>query len=264
MRISRPQVRLPQSTPSAARTAAPKATPRAATTAPTRDARDFGRFLQDQGRTNSCGTTSLAMLMSFWKNQAGAYNHDKIDASIRHFDGPTAPTNIVSYLRTQGFRAEAKNNASVDDLRKYLDLGVPVQVLYDPSANPKDVYLHYVDVVDYRTDASGKVTALKIADPAGGRLTEVSVEEFQKRWGNLKAMDVDLGVNNLMIVALPKENTQVRGRDGVVRETKDIALPEGGGNWSWQMKVADGVADTANFFGKVGKAVGGFFNKLFG
>ncbi len=264
MRVTRPTVPTTPRVPASATKSAAVRTPKASTPAPaTRDARDFGRYLQDQGQTNSCGTTSLSMLMNFWKGNAGAYTHQKIDQSIRVFDGPTAPTNIVSYLRTQGFRAEAVNNASVSDIRKYLDQGVPVQVLYDPSADPSDVYLHYVDVVDYKADAQGNIVSLKIADPAGGRLTEVPVGEFQKRWQNLKLKNVGLGVNNLMIVALPKENVPVRGRDGTIRNSNEIALPKGG-DLGWQMKVADVIADVTNWVGKAGKAVGNFFKGLFG
>ncbi|MFN3431390.1 MAG: hypothetical protein ACK46X_15730, partial [Candidatus Sericytochromatia bacterium] len=46
---------------------------------------DFDKFLQDQGQTNGCGTTSLAMLLSYWKGQPGAFTREKIDSSIRHF-----------------------------------------------------------------------------------------------------------------------------------------------------------------------------------
>ncbi|MGC4116759.1 MAG: C39 family peptidase [Myxococcales bacterium] len=243
-------------------TATVKNTPRDSFSAGTADVRDFSRYLQDQGNTNSCGTTSLAMMMSFWKGKPGAVTHNMIDQSIRYFDGPTAPTNIVSYLKSQGFRAEAKNNASVADLTKYLDQGVPVQVLYNPSADPSDVYLHYVDVVDYKKDAQGNVTSVKIADPGGGRMAEVPIEEFKKRWGNLAVKNVGIGANNLMIVALPGQNMQVRGKDGVMRNTDDIALPKGG-NLGWKLGVIDVVADAANWVGKAAKKVGNFFKNLF-
>lgn len=229
----------------------------------TADVRDFGKYLQDQGNTNSCGTTSLAMLMSFWKGKPGAYTHDMIDQSIRYFDGPTSPKNIVSYLKGQGFRAEALNNASVSDITRYLDQGVPVQVLYDPSADPSDVYLHYVDVVDYAKDAKGNVVSVKIADPGGGRLKDVPIEEFKKRWANLGIKNVGIGANNLMVVALPGQNVQVRGKDGVVRNTDDIALPKNGDNWGWKLRVVDAVADGANWLGKTAKKVGNFFKSLF-
>lgn len=229
----------------------------------TADARDFGRFLQDQGGSNACGTTSLAMVMSFWKGVPGAYTHESIDQTIRRFNGPTAPTNIVSYLVRHGFRAEALNDASVADLKKYLDQGVPVQVLYDPSADPSDEYLHYVDVVDYTADAQGNVTSVKIADPSGGTLDEVSIEEFQKRWGNLGLKNVGIGANNLMIVALPGQNVQVQGKDGVVRNTDDIALPKNGNNWGWKLRAADVVADLANLAGRAAEKIGGFFKRLF-
>lgn len=226
------------------------------------DIRTFGRFLEDQGRTNGCGTTSLAMLMSFWKNRPGAYTRNAIDASIRRFNGPTVPMNIVAYLRSQGFRAEAHANASIDDMRRYLDLGVPVEVLYDPDANPRSFSLHYVDVVGYRADAQGAIVSFQIADPAGGLLHEVPVGELQRRWANLKVANLTTGLNNLMIVALPGKNTPVRGRDGVVRSTKDMALPSNGNAWGWQARVAGAVSNAANRLGKATDAMGAIIRRL--
>ncbi len=201
------------------------------------------------------------MLMSFWHGKAGAYTHQMIDASIRQFDAPTAPTNVVRYLKNNGFRAEALNHAKISDLVTYLDRGVPVEVLYDPDANPRDAYLHYVDVIGYDRDAKGEVSSLKIADPAGGYIHDVPVDEFKSRWGRLKFKNVAVGADNLMIVALPEQNKQVRGRDGVLRNTKDIALPAHGNNWGLKLRVGDVIADVANGAGKVVGAIKKLFRR---
>lgn len=226
----------------------------------TYDARSFGRFLQDQGKTNSCGTTSLAMLMSFWSGKPRAYTHQTIDKSIRGFDLPTSPLNVAPYLRQQGFRAEAYNDASPAALRRFLDVGVPVQVLYDPDGNGGDQFLHYVNVVGYQPDATGKPKSFTIADPAGGRLTSVSAAAFNRRWDRLAVDGVGTGLNNVMIVALPKSG-QVIGRDGRARDVSKLQLPRGG-HFGEVPRAIDAAADLGNAAARVTEAVSWSFRQL--
>lgn len=219
-----------------------------------RDVQDFDRFLEDQGATNGCGTTSLAMMLSFWKDKPGAFNREKIDSSIRHFNLFTSPQNVGSYARDNGMRAEVVNKAKVEDLTKLLDQGVPTQILYDPNGDGSDEALHYVVATDYTKDEKGNVTGIKIADPAGGYETTVPIEEFKERWDKLEFMGQNTGLSNVMIPMLPKENTPIKGKDGVVRDSKDIQLPKGG-NLGWRVAVADKLTDVASFASKAGSAV---------
>lgn len=219
-----------------------------------RDVQDFDRFLQDQGQTNGCGTTSLAMMLSYWKNQPGAFTREKIDSAIRHFNLFTSPQNSAKYARDNGMRAEVVNNAKVEDLTKLLDKGVPVQILYDPNGDGSDEALHYVVATDYTKDDKGNVTGIKIADPAGGYETTVPISEFKDRWDKLQFMGQNTGLSNVMIPMLPKENTPIKGKDGVVRNSKDIQLPKGG-NLGWRVAVADKLTDVASFAAKTGEAV---------
>lgn len=222
-----------------------------------RELQDFSRFLENQnknGITNGCGTTSLAMLLSAWKDQPGAYTREKIDSSIRRFNLPTSPQNIVGFAEKQGFRAVAQNNGSVDDLKKFVDQGVPVQIMYDPDADGSDSTLHYVVVTDYEADAKGNVTSLTIADPWGGKIESVPVDEFKQRWDDLGLLGRSTGLNNLMIPVLPKQDVAVKGKDGQVRRSNDIALRKGG-NLGWRIAVADKAFDVANGAGKAWSAV---------
>lgn len=246
-----------------------------------KDAAAFGDYLQGQGDTNGCGTTSLAMLLSFWKGKDGAFTREQIDGSIRRFNMPTSPLNIVKYAEDNGFRSKAVNG-SVEQLQSYVDKGVPVQIMYDPNNDGSDAVLHYVDVIGFEKDASGKVTGVKIADPAmgemgvdGGGIKTVPIDEFKEKWDNLKLKNLPTGIDNLMIVHLPKDNVPIKGADGVVRQSKDIPLPEGG--TGFRVWLIDKVFDAGNGVSKAwdgiktaGKAIagvpgkiGGFFKKLF-
>ena len=270
--------------------AAPEAAPKAAATGrmasdsstlPAADARDalndYSRFKEDQGSTNGCGTTSLAALLSFWKGVPGAYTREKIDKDIRRANMFTSPSNIVKYAREQGFRSEMRNNGSIEELKKYTEMGVPVQVLFEPrneAGNDKDFLLHYVTVTGFKKGPDGKELVL-IADPndpTGSGQREMPIEDFKAQWGNLKVgagpLSVPSGFNNLMLVHLPKENVPIKGADGKVRNSNDIALPkhEGAGIGGF---LADKLADVVNFGAKAVdtvkegfKKVGKFLSKL--
>jgi predicted double-glycine peptidase len=229
-----------------------------------RDARDFDSYIQDQGDTNGCGTTSLAALLSFWKGKPEAYTRTQIDEQIRY--GPdamafTSPDNIEKYAKDQGFRSNAINDGSLDQLKGYLDKGVPVQVLYDPNNDGGDTLLHYVNVTGYNADADGNVSSVKIADPATGESETLDREEFEERWGGLEMKGVGTGLNNVMLVTLPGENTPIRGRDGQTTMSDDIDLPEGGMGFSGA--IADLVSDTVNSLNPV-QDIKNTWNRFFG
>jgi hypothetical protein len=99
-------------------------------------------------------------------------------------------------------------------------------------------------VIGYTPDAEGKVSEVKIGDPATGQTETMSREEFEGRWGDLHMKGVDTGLNHVMLVHLPGENTPIRARDGKTIMSNDIPLPEGGMGLSGA--VADFVADTVN------------------
>lgn len=212
-----------------------------------KDLRDFGKYLLDQGDSNGCGTTSLAMMLNYWKGDKNAFSREKIDDKIR--TGPdqmafSSPDNLESYAKDNGFRSNAISGGSMDQLKGYLDQGVPVQVLYDPNNDGGDSLLHYVNVVGY-TEKDGQIDQIKIADPAGGETKEISREEFENRWSDLELGGIGTGLNNVMIVTLPGENTPIRDRDGNTIMSDDIDLPEGDTGWSG--KIADLISDTTNF-----------------
>ncbi|HYI01946.1 C39 family peptidase [Hyalangium sp.] len=182
---------------------------------------DLGVLAQNQGNTNACGTTSLANVMTHWGKPT---THEQIDQSIRAFDVFTAPDKIVDYARDHGMRAEIKTDASVEDLAKMVDQGVPPIVLMDPDSS-SNANLHYVTVSGYNRDASGKISDVVLADSAGGRRYTMPAEEFQGKWGNLKMGGVSTGLSNVMISTVPADGRSVVGGDGVSRKASDIQLP---------------------------------------
>lgn len=174
-----------------------------------------------QGKSNGCGTASLATVMSYFGNTR---TREQIDEQIRPYDMPTAPDRLMDYARGNGMRAEIKTDGSVDDLARMVDQGVPPIVLIDPDGNGNDVTLHYVTVSGYSRDASGKISELSIANTATGKVEKMSVDDFQKRWGDLKLDGHSTHLNNVMLTTVPKDG-EITGLDGVTRKASDIELP---------------------------------------
>jgi predicted double-glycine peptidase len=200
---------------------------------------DLGVIPQDQGNTNACGTTSLANVLSHWGKPT---THEQIDKDIRAFDMFTAPDKIVDYARSHGMRAEMKVDASVEDLAKMVDQGVPPIVLMDPDSD-NNFNAHYITVSGYNRDANGKITDLVIADSAGGDRYTMPVEEFQKKWDDLKMKGVSTGLNNVMISVVPNDGRKITGGDGVTRSASEIKLPKSSFWSNIKSSVARGVAN---------------------
>ncbi|HEY8212112.1 MAG TPA: C39 family peptidase [Myxococcaceae bacterium] len=178
---------------------------------------------QNQGQTNSCGTTSLAMIESYFGHPT---THEQIDPEIRAFNLGTAPDDIASYANSHDLHASVKNEGSLEDLAKNVDNGVPTMVLTDAPGNkadPKNGENHYVVVTGYQRDASGKITKVNVADPWGVK-REMDAKDFDSRWANSNQLGISTGNSRLMISFAPKSGT-VTGTDGVTRQARDIQLP---------------------------------------
>lgn len=232
----------------------------------------FSAFQQNQGSTNACGTTSLSMIMSWWKNQPGAYTKEMLDPEIRHFNLPSSPYNLIEYARGQGFRAEAKNGATLQDLKQLIDQGIPAQVLINPPKfgvtpsgryipdkftpdDERDLILHYSVVTDYTVNKDGSIDTLIFQDPKAGQFS-LKAADFERMWGNLKVGGQESGIHNMLIAVAPSDDTPVSGKDGSVRAAKDIVLPP-----------TQGVSPGAAWFDLVTKgtnAAGRAGNGLFG
>ncbi len=196
-----------------------------------RPARNLGVRPQNQfdgDARNACGTTSLASILDFWAPGSPIAKHQVLDKAIRQADLFTAPDELLRFARDNGYRAGIKTDASLDDIRRMLDQGVPVQVMVDPDGDGGDITLHYVAVTGYKTDASGRLTGLTITDPGGGEVYEEDADHFTKRWSNLKLQGVETGLNRMMMTYVPEGDRPIKGLDGQVRRAADLELPGNG------------------------------------
>src|SRR5207302_11412728 len=129
---------------------------------------------------NSCGTTSLAMVLSYMTGKP--YTQAQIDKAIRRMDVFTAPKQLLEYARSQGAEAEGYNKGSWDEMMGYVDKGLPAQALIDVSADGSVTNMHYVDIVGHGRDANGEF--VMIHNPATGAEEKLTRAEFEKKWGS--------------------------------------------------------------------------------
>lgn len=176
---------------------------------------------QDQGQTNSCGTTSLATVFAYWGNPIP---REKIDEAIRGLNSFTAPDEIVRFAQANGMRATLKTPATLETLAGLIDRGVPPIILIDPTG-PTDLGLHYVTVVGYQRNKAGAITDLRVADSASNRISTTRAPRLESQWRQLKLAGANTGLDRLVIAIVPNDNRTIVGGDGVARNANSIRLP---------------------------------------
>jgi hypothetical protein len=219
---------------------------------------------------NACGTTALSSVFTYWNKPISP---SRIDAAIRRLDLFTAPDELVRFARDNGMRASLKQGASLEDVARMLDQGVPPIALIEPryNPNPNDLVLHYVTVKGYTRAPDGTIETLRIADSAGGgHEYDLSADEFLQLWSDLRMAGVATGLDRVMISVVPADGRSVVGLDGVSRRASDIRLPgNGAGATLTSMPartVAVGLANIANGArtGDPGKMIAGRIQLLGG
>lgn len=250
-----------------------------------------GLFHLQEQVGNSCGTTSLSMVLKYWQGHTLENTVTTIDKHIRAqgglelnlpggkknipIDGFTAARDIVDYAKTHGMRAGMKNQASTDDLKAYLDKGVPLMCLTDwnfesgsgstqPSGGkPDGKSLHWIDVIgyEYKTNPETKKQEmfLKIGNP-WGVVQDVSESDFTKIWSKLSleipgGKRVETGMDRLFVAMVPRDDDKsIVAPNGKVSRAGDISVPTGDdGLKGWlAQKTSDVLQDVSAFQTKLG------------
>ncbi|HEY9857792.1 MAG TPA: C39 family peptidase [Stenomitos sp.] len=153
---------------------------------------------QDQGLTNGCGTTCLSMAMDYWRPGRPENARTAIDGAVRPFDMFTAPGDLLRYARFHGYRAAMLVDATLDDLLRLLDRGLPTLVLCDRSGSRGDA-LHYMLAVGQE---GGSVL---FADPAGGQFVGLTGSELEALWQDLHLRGLPTCVSRVILVLSPPE-----------------------------------------------------------
>ncbi len=197
-------------------------TSQALTSGPTRipDA-DKMPFL-DQGTQNACGTTTLAMIMSYLTGKS--FTTADIDSVIRRMNTFTSPNDIIEFARDNGLAAEGYNHGSFEEVKSMIDKGFPVQTLIQADKQGMGYNIdgqHYIAITGYETDPVTGEEFILYHDPnlgddpataaVEGGEQKMPVKEFERMWGN-----VGFGFDNYFMAFGPPGSTLPPGRnDGI-------------------------------------------------
>ena len=134
----------------------------------------------NQGSTNGCGTTSLAMIMTYLTGQP--ITQGDIDKAIRRMDVFTSPGDLLEFARDKGLAAEGYNNGTWEEMKGFIDQGLPCQALIsaDGSSNPGS--MHYIAITGYGTDPATGKEFVTFHDPATGAEGKLGLDEFKQKW----------------------------------------------------------------------------------
>ena len=75
---------------------------------------------------NSCGTTTLAEIMSYL---GVPMTQADVDAGIRRMNIFTAPDDMIEFARDHGLEAEGYNHGTWEEVKSMIDAGYPVQAM---------------------------------------------------------------------------------------------------------------------------------------
>jgi hypothetical protein len=136
----------------------------------------------DQGNSNACGSSSLAMIMNYL---GVPVSRQDIDREIRRVDQGLPPQPLIDYAREHGLEAEFYNHGSWDELKGFIDRGIPVQAQINTEADGSKTHMHWVAVVGFRTDPKTGEEQIGFRNSADkGKVDWMSRAEFEKKWSH--------------------------------------------------------------------------------
>jgi hypothetical protein len=109
-----------------------------------------------QGTSNACGTTSLAMLMTYL---GVPETKEAIDSVIRRMDIFSSPEDLMTFARDRGLQAQGYNHGAWPDIEGDAGLGVPCILLIKIRG------FHYVVVTGHGTDPTNSQRYAVLHDP---------------------------------------------------------------------------------------------------
>jgi hypothetical protein len=106
--------------------------------------------------------------------------HD-IDAEIRRFDVFSAPDDLIGYARRAGLPAEGYNHGTAEDLERFIDAGVPCELLISADGSSNLARLHCVVAVGHHRDPQSGETVFTLHDPVQGQI-DTRWSDLERRW----------------------------------------------------------------------------------
>ncbi|MBX5482823.1 MAG: C39 family peptidase [Myxococcaceae bacterium] len=251
---------------------------------PNTDPATGGRADFDQGKTNACGTTSLAIALH---RMGIEVPREEIDREIRNYDIFTPVTAIVDYARQHGLQANSYNEGSFAQLQRDLADGRQILVITDVGGydqrrdlepgSKNDLSNHWLVVTDaYEKNGEQYVSYM---NPWGTRET-LPYSKFEKLWSDVHLLGFHVGYDRAYVLidranAAPLRpstdaeivpfNTAAGGVSNVVNGWAQVTRGE---VWDGVVRMGRGARDTviggvSTLVTQGGRTVVEFFRGLF-
>lgn len=125
--------------------------------------------LDEQGSSNACGTTSLAMVMSYLGMPE---TKEAIDSVIRRMNIFSSPADLIGFARDHGLQAQGYNHGAWADIEEDADRGAPCILLINAGYSYPDGSsisgFHYVVVAGHGIDPVNGERYAVLHDPNYG------------------------------------------------------------------------------------------------
>jgi len=119
-----------------------------------------------QGTSNGCGTTSLAMTMTYL---GVPETKDQIDAVIRQINIFSSPDDMMDFATSHGLQAQGYNNGSWENIESCIPLGQPCICLINANYTYPDGSdingFHYVAITGFGVDPTNNQRYAILHDP---------------------------------------------------------------------------------------------------
>lgn len=196
----------------------------------------------NQGDSNACGTTALAIALHRLGTDIPRVD---IDKDIRNFNLFTSRQGILDYARQSGFQAQQYNQGNFAQLQKDIAAGRQVVVLTDVGGrdgngslqrgSEGDFNLHYMVLTEADVAADGTPF---VRFWNWGREETLPYAEFEKLWKDIHVQGVDTGYDRPYILVDRGEAAPLRAsnsKDTQVADSLTYGISE----------VSNGVAQLA-------------------
>ncbi|MBI5544828.1 MAG: C39 family peptidase [Deltaproteobacteria bacterium] len=202
----------------------------------------YGRADFDQGQTNSCGTTSLAICL---ERMGVRVPRTEIDSQIREVNIWTSMDDITQYAKGKGLQAAVYDKGSFEKLQNELANGRQIMVLTDVEqaqdgklsrGSEKDTGWHYMVATEAFTSEGKQYVTYQ--NPWGVQQT-VPFERFDQLWSNLKMFNAEVGFDRSYILLDQADSKKLPASNAF-----ELAAPA---------SIMHGVSNLANGVADLGK-----------
>jgi hypothetical protein len=135
-------------------------------------------FIQ-QGTSNGCGTTSLAMTMTYL---GVPETKDQIDAVIRQLDIFSSPEDLMAFATSHGLQSQGYNNGVWENIESCMPLGQPciclINANYSYPDNTSVSGFHYVVITGFGIDPTNNQRYAIFHDPNFGSAMVLYESQF--------------------------------------------------------------------------------------